>query len=69
VARYLAESQIIELVRFIKGLDKKSILDRYFDLEQTYPGIQQRATQKSIASYLRITPVHLSRIKKSRNKS
>jgi len=69
VARYLAESQIIELVRFIKDLDKKSILDRYFDLEETYPGIQQRVTQKSIASYLRITPVHLSRIKKSRNKS
>jgi len=68
VARYLAEFHIIELVRFIKDLDKKSILDRYFDLEETYPGIQQRVTQKSIASYLRITPVHLSRIKKSRNK-
>lgn len=69
VARYLAESHIIELVRFIKELDTKSILERYSNLEETYPGIHQRATQQVIASYLRTTPVHLSRIKKSRIKS
>jgi len=69
VARYLSESHIIELVRFIKELDTKSILERYSNLEETYPGIHQRATQQVIASYLRTTPVHLSRIKKSRIKS
>lgn len=68
VARYLAESHILELVKFIKELDTKSILERYSDLEETYPGIHQRTTQQVIASYLRTTPVHLSRIKKSRNK-
>ena len=69
VARYLSESHIIELVRFIKELDTKSILERFSDLELFYPGIQQRVTQQVIASYLRTTPVHLSRIKKSRIKS
>ena len=69
VARYLAETHIIELVQFIKGLDTKSIFERYYDLENNYPGIQQRATQKFIATYLRTTPVHLSRIKKSKFKS
>jgi CRP-like cAMP-binding protein len=69
VARYLAESHIIELVKFIKELDSKSILERYSNLEEIYPGIHQRATQQVIASYLRTTPVHLSRIKKSRIKS
>ena len=69
VARYLSETHIIELVRFIKELDKKSILERYLDLEKTYPGLNQRATQRVIASYLRTTPVHLSRIKKARIKS
>jgi CRP-like cAMP-binding protein len=69
VARYLAESHIIELVKFIKEFDSKSILERYSNLEEIYPGIHQRATQQVIASYLRTTPVHLSRIKKSRIKS
>jgi len=69
VARYLAETHIIELVQFIKELDTKSIFERYYDLGNTYPGIQQRTTQKVIASYLRTTPVHLSRIKKSKFKS
>ena len=50
-------------------LDTKSIFERYYDLENTYPGIQQRVTQKVIATYLRTTPVHLSRIKKSKFKS
>ena len=69
VARYLSESHILELVKFIKELDTRSILERYSDLEETYPGIHQRATQQVIASYLRTTPVHLSRIKKARIKS
>ena len=69
VARYLSETHIIELVRFIKELDTKSILERYLDLEKNYPGLHQRATQRVIASYLRTTPVHLSRIKKARIKS
>jgi CRP-like cAMP-binding protein len=69
VARYLSETHIIELVRFIKELDTKSISERYLDLEKTYPGLHQRVTQQVIASYLRTTPVHLSRIKKARIKS
>jgi CRP-like cAMP-binding protein len=66
VARYLAESHILELVKFIKDLDTKSIIQRYNDLVEIYPDIHQRTTQQVIASYLRTTPVHLSRIKKSR---
>jgi CRP-like cAMP-binding protein len=66
VARYLSEDHIIELVKFIKELDTKSILERYHELTEIYPGIHQRITQQVIASYLRTTPVHLSRIKKAR---
>jgi len=66
VARYLAEAHVIELVHFIINRDTKSILDRYIDLENRFPNIHQRVSQHIIASYLGTTPVHLSRVKKSR---
>ena len=67
VARYLAEAHIIELVEFIIDNDTKSLMERYDNLENEFPNIHQRIAQHIIASYLRITPVHLSNIKKSRN--
>jgi len=66
VARYLAENHTMELVRFIIENDTKSVLERYNNLEIMFPNIQQRLPQHIIASYLRITPVHLSNLKKSR---
>jgi CRP-like cAMP-binding protein len=64
IARYLAENHSIELVEFILSTDTKTLIERYNNLDQLFPNIHQRIPQHIIASYLRITPVHLSRIKK-----
>jgi len=66
VARYIAEAHIMDLVEFIIDNDTKSLLERYNNLEVNFPNIQQRLPQHIIASYLRVTPVHLSNVKKNR---
>ena len=66
VARFLAEEHTMELVNYILDIDTKSIIERYDDLEKYFPNIYQRVPQHMIASYLGITPVHLSNVKKSR---
>ncbi len=66
VARLLAEEHALELVNYIIDIDTKSLLDRYDNLENNFPNINQRVPQHMIASYLGITPVHLSNVKKSR---
>jgi CRP-like cAMP-binding protein len=68
LGRYLAERHTIELVNFIIDLDIKSAIVRYEELENKYPGINQRVPQLLIASFLRITPEYLSKIKKLRIK-
>ncbi len=42
----------------------KTAEERYMMFREQYPGLEQRITQKQIASYLGITPVFLSRIRK-----
>ena len=69
LGRYLAEAHVIEMMNYIIKRDTKSIIERYDSLEQDYPNIQQRIPQHMIASYLGITPVHLSNLKKSRKSS
>jgi len=64
VGRYLAEAHTLELVDFIIDIDTLPILERYNNLEKIFPNIHQRVAQHIIASYLRITPVHLSNVKK-----
>jgi|LauGreDrversion4_2_1035121.scaffolds.fasta_scaffold456597_2 CRP-like cAMP-binding protein len=64
VGRYLAETHIIELVEFIIDIDTLPVLERYNNLEKIFPNIHQRVPQHIIASYLRVTPVHLSNVKK-----
>ena len=66
VGRFLAEAHALELVDYIIDIDTKSLVDRYDDLEKMFPNIHQRVPQHMIASYLGITAVHLSNIKKSR---
>jgi CRP-like cAMP-binding protein len=66
VGRFLAEAHALELVDYIVDIDTKSLADRYDDLEKVFPNIHQRVPQHMIASYLGITPVHLSNVKKSR---
>jgi CRP-like cAMP-binding protein len=66
VGRFLAEAHAMELVDYIIDVDTKSIVERYDDLEKVFPNIHQRVPQHMIASFLGITPVHLSNVKKSR---
>ena len=53
------------MVEFIIENDTKTLIEKYYLLESKFPNIHQRVSQSIIASYLRITPVHLSRIKSS----
>ncbi len=46
------------------ALITKSATERYLDLKNTYPHIEKRVSQTHIASYLGITPVSLSRIRR-----
>lgn len=66
LGRYMAEAHVVELVNYIVDRDSKSIIEKYDSLEQYFPNIHQRVPQYLIASYLGITAVHLSNIKKSR---
>jgi CRP-like cAMP-binding protein len=66
LGRGMAEGHIIEMLNYIINRDSKSIIERYELLEIEYPNIHQRIPQRMVASYLGITPVHLSNLKKSR---
>ena len=66
LGRLMAEGHIVEMLNYIINRDSKSIIERYDLLELEYPNIHQRVPQRLIASYLGITPVHLSNLKKSR---
>ena len=67
LGRNMAEAHVVEMLNYIIERDSKSIIERYDLLEIEYPNIHQRVPQRIIASYLGITPVHLSNLKKSRN--
>jgi CRP-like cAMP-binding protein len=66
LGRGMAEGHVVEMLNYIINRDSKSIIERYDLLELEYPNIHQRIPQRLIASYLGITPVHLSNLKKSR---
>ena len=63
IARFLSETHTIELVKFRISLDTKSLMERYEELLQLFPGINKRVSQSIIASYLGVSSVHLSRVK------
>jgi hypothetical protein len=52
------------LVEYIVDIDILTVTERFQKLENIFPNIQQRVPQHIIASYLGITPVYLSKIKK-----
>jgi len=64
VGRFLAEAHTLELVEYIVDTDILTVIERFQKLENIFPNIQQRVPQHIIASYLGITPVYLSKIKK-----
>ena len=66
LGRFMAEAHVLEMVNYVIDRDTLSILERYDNLERAFPNIHQRVPQHMIASYLGVTPVYLSTIKKSR---
>ena len=66
LGRHMAEAHVLEMVKYVIDRDTLSILERYDNLERAFPNIHQRVPQHMIASYLGVTPVYLSTIKKSR---
>lgn len=65
LGRLIAEYYFIYLDNRIKNLYSKSPKERYDIIDQAFPNIHNRVPQRMIASYLGITPVHLSRLKKA----
>ncbi len=66
LGRLIAEYYFTYLDRRIEHLYTLSPLQRYDLMNQIFPNIHNRVPQHMIASYLGITPIHLSRIKKNR---
>ncbi|MEL6535212.1 MAG: Crp/Fnr family transcriptional regulator [Bacteroidota bacterium] len=65
MGRLVAEFYFIYQDERIKNLYARTPKERYDTINQVFPNIHQRVPQHMIASYLGITPVHLSRLKKA----
>lgn len=64
LGRILAEQTFFQFENRIIDLYLRSPKERYDNLSTLYPNIHNRVPQHMIASYLGITPIHLSRLKK-----
>ncbi|MBO0932881.1 Crp/Fnr family transcriptional regulator [Fibrella aquatilis] len=64
LGRLIAEYYFIYQDTRVQNLYARTPKERYDAIEETFPGIHNRVPQQMIASYLGITPVHLSRLKK-----
>jgi hypothetical protein len=69
LGRFMAEAHVLEMVNYVIERDTLTTIERYENLEKAFPNIHQRVPQHMIASYLSITPVYLSNIKKNRLKN
>ncbi len=65
LGRLVAEYYFIYQDNRIKNLYARTPKERYDAIEEVFPNIHNRVPQHMIASYLGITPVHLSRLKKA----
>jgi len=65
LGRLVAEFYFIYQDNRIKNLYARTPKERYDTISQVFPNIHNRVPQHMIASYLGITPVHLSRLKKA----
>lgn len=65
LGRLIAEFYFIYQDNRIKNLYARSPKERYDSIAEVFPNIHNRAPQHMIASYLGITPVHLSRLKRA----
>lgn len=65
LGRSIAEFYFIYQDNRLKNLYARSPKERYDSITEVFPNIHNRVPQHMIASYLGITPVHLSRLKKT----
>lgn len=65
LGRLIAEYYFIYQDNRIKNLYARTPKERYDTITEVFPNIHNRVPQHMIASYLGITSVHLSRLKKS----
>jgi CRP-like cAMP-binding protein len=65
MGRLIAEYYFIYQDNRIKNLYVRTPKQRYDNITDVFPNIHNRVPQHMIASYLGITPIHLSRLKKS----
>ncbi len=65
LGRRIAEYYFIYQDNRIRNLYARTPKERYDSITEVFPNIHNRVPQHMIASYLGITPVHLSRLKKS----
>ena len=65
MGRLIAEYYFIYQDDRIKNNYIRTPKQRYDSINEVFPNIHNRAPQHMIASYLGITPIHLSRLKKS----
>lgn len=63
IVRVLLEKALIEYERRLELLREKDTLIRYEKFIEAYPHLHQRISLKKIATYLNISPRHLSRIR------
>lgn len=66
LGRLIAEFYFIYQDDRIKNMYARTPKQRYDGITDVFPNIHNRVPQHMIASYLGITPVHLSRLKKSK---
>lgn len=65
LGRLIAEYYFIYQDDRIKNLYTRTPKERYDNITDVFPDIHNRVPQHMIASYLGITPIHLSRLKKA----
>lgn len=65
MGRLIAEFYFIYQDDRIKNMYARTPKERYDSITDVFPNIHNRVPQHMIASYLGITPVHLSRLKKA----
>lgn len=65
LGRLIAEFYFIYQDDRIKNMYARTPKQRYDSITEVFPNIHNRVPQHMIASYLGITPVHLSRLKKA----
>lgn len=64
LGRLIAENYFIYHDNRIKDMYYRSAKERYELMNKIFPNIHHRVPQHMIASYIGITPIHLSRLKK-----